>query len=346
MRSSGPRQPADRMPNAQGFVARLAYARARSAGIELEPLLRKARLTVAQLENPRSPVKVRDQISFLNLVAAALDDDFLGFHLALLPDVREAGLIYYVIASSDTLAEALQRTARYSTTVNEGFAQRFVAGRHVGVAVEYRGVSRHDDRHQIEFWVTTLVRACRQATGMRLVPSRVRLTHARHRLDAELAGYFGDDVAFGAAADEILFPRSVAQARIVDADPYLNRLLLSYCEEALARRRLRGSFSHEVMNTLAPLLPHGKATAGEAARRLAVSQRTLARRLAREGVTFSDLLEQLRSDLAARYLAEDDLAISQIAWLLGFREVSGFSHAFKRWTGTTPRAARQRANAG
>ena len=144
-------------------------------------------------------------------------------------------------------------------------------------------------------------------------------------------------------ADEILFPRSAGQARILGADPYLNRMLLSYCEEALARRTPRGSFRHEVMNALAPLLPHGKATAGEAARRLAVSQRTLARRLADEGVTFSDLLDQLRSDLAARYLADDDLPISQIAWLLGFREASGFSHAFKRWTGMTPRAARQRA---
>jgi AraC-like DNA-binding protein len=342
MRSGGDREPAERMPNAQGVVARLAYARAQGAGVELAPLLRKARLTVAQLENPRSPVKARDQIDFLNLVAAALDDDFLGARLALLPDLREAGLIHYVIASSATLAEALQRAARYGTIVNESFTQRFIDGDHVGLAIEYRGVSRHDDRHQIEFWVTTLVRACREATGTRLTPSRVRLTHARPRLDARLAGYFGDDVAFGAAADEILFPRSAGRTRILGADPYLNRLLLSYCEEALARRMPRGSFRHAVINVLAPLLPHGDATADVVAQRLAVSRRTLARRLAHEGVTFSDLVDQLRSDLAARYLGDDALPISQIAWLLGFREPSAFSHAFKRWTGTTPRAARRR----
>ena len=70
-------------------------------------------------KNSRSPVKARDQIDFLNLVAVALDDDFLGARLALLPDLREAGLIHYVIASSATLAEALQRAARYGTIVNE-----------------------------------------------------------------------------------------------------------------------------------------------------------------------------------------------------------------------------------
>ena len=61
-----------------------------------------------------------------------------------------------------------------------------------------------------------------------------------------------------------------------------------------------------------------------------------------EGVTFSEVLESLRSDLARRYLADESLSISQIAWLLGYQEVSAFTHAFKRWTGMTPREARTR----
>jgi AraC-like DNA-binding protein len=95
-----------------------------------------------------------------------------------------------------------------------------------------------------------------------------------------------------------------------------------------------------VENAIAPVLPHSKVRLDEIARKLGVSQRTLARRLALEGVTFSEVLERLRADLAARYLKERDLSISQIAWLLGYQEVSAFTHAFKRWTGRTPRAAR------
>jgi AraC-like DNA-binding protein len=97
-----------------------------------------------------------------------------------------------------------------------------------------------------------------------------------------------------------------------------------------------------------PLLPHGRAQAAEIAVRLGVSQRTLARRLSAEGVTYSEVLEGLRADLAQRYLADDTLTISQIAWLLGYQEVSAFTHAFKRWTGMTPREARARtiANGG
>ena len=62
-------------------MSRLAYKHALAAGIELEAQLRKAGFTRAQIENPRAPIKVRDQIKFLNLFAAAVGDDFLGFHL-------------------------------------------------------------------------------------------------------------------------------------------------------------------------------------------------------------------------------------------------------------------------
>ena len=131
-----------------------------------------------------------------------------------------------------------------------------------------------------------------------------------------------------------------SQMPVVSADPYLNDLLISYCEEALAHRKHRGSVRSRVENAIAPLLPHGKARIDEVARQLGLSQRTLARHLSREGVTFSQLLEKLRFDLTNRHLADPDLSISQIAWMLGYSEVSTFSHAFKRRRGQTPREAR------
>lgn len=181
---------------------------------------------------------------------------------------------------------------------------------------------------------------CRQLTGLRLLPSRVRLIHRREN-DTELAEFFGDNVEFGARADDITFSENIRHSPVVSADPYLNKVLTSYCEDAIAHReRTRGSFQTSVENAIVPLLPHGKARADEIARHLGVSQRTFARRLSHEGLTFSNVLENLRADLANRYLNEGELPVSQIAWLLGYREVGSFSHAFKRWTGKTPREAR------
>ena len=89
-----------------------------------------------------------------------------------------------------------------------------------------------------------------------------------------------------------------------------------------------------------PLLPHGEAKLPNVASRLGLGRRTLARRLAAESLDFSGVLENLKIDLARHYVADNDLSISQIAWLLGYQEISSFTHAFKRWTGKTPRQAR------
>ncbi len=162
----------------------------------------------------------------------------------------------------------------------------------------------------------------------------------------ELTKFFGRKVEFGAAVDEVSFASSVRDAPVMSADHHLNKLLIRYREESVSRRpNYRGSFRSEVENAIVLLLPHGKAHASEIARRLGVSQRTLARRLSAEGLTFSDVLEALKVDLAERYLADRNLSISQIAWLLGYQEVSSLTHAFKRWTGKTPRVARSLAAA-
>src|SRR5205814_7256149 len=105
----------------------------------------------------------------------------------------------------------------------------------------------------------------------------------------------------------------------------------------LARRPTqRNGLRYEVEQVLPQLLPHGKATTSDVARQLGVSRRTLSRSLFAEGVTFARILEELRAALAKRYLRDRELPISEIAWLLGYREIGSFTHAFKRWTGTSP----------
>ncbi len=332
------------LPTAAGWIARLAYAQARRAGIELKPLLIKAGLTDQQIKDRAARLPVHHQIRFLNLVASALGDEFLGFHLAQLPDLRELGVLFYVAASSETLGDALQRAARYSSIGNEGLSLKCLEEEDIRIAFDYVGIARHSDRHQIEFFMTVLIRLCRQLTGLRLVPSRTRLTHRRSNQGrSELAAYFGGRITFGARADELTFVGSVKDVTVSSADPYLNELLVANCEQALSHRPAnRGAFRSAVENAIVPLLPHGKVRASEIAARLGLSQRTSARRLTMEGVTFSEVLESLRGDLARQYLSDPDLSISRIAWLLGYQEVSAFTHAFKRWTGKTPREAHAR----
>jgi hypothetical protein len=253
------------MPSATGGIARMVCARLRAAGIQLGPLLSRAGLTVEQIDDPGIRLTVQSQIKVLELAAEALPDDFLGFHLAQDYDLREIGLFYYVLASSEILADALHRAERYSGIVNEGFSSQARIGKETAIALSYVNIDRRSDRHQIEFWLMSLVRLCRQLTNRRLVPSRVRVMHHRKKTPAEFRSFLGCEIEFGSPLDEVVFPAAVKLMPIVSADPYLNQLLLKYCEEALAHRPAHGAtLRSNVENAITPLLPHGKARIGTA----------------------------------------------------------------------------------
>jgi AraC-like DNA-binding protein len=306
----------------------------------------KAGVTREQVEDQSVRLAVKGQIKFVDLVAEALDDDCLGFHLGCDYDLREIGLLYYVWNSSELLGDALRRVERYSSIVNEAVSLRVRSdGKDLALTTTYVGIKRLSDRHQIEFCVTSLVRLCRQLTNRHLLPSSVEFVHRRNGGANALEKFLGCDVTFGAATDEVAFPGTVKQMPVVSADPYLNKVLIKYCEEGRSDREAgRLTFRVAVENAIAPLLPHGRARADEIARQLGMSLRTLERRLGSEGLTFTGVLSELRFDLAKRYLLEEDLPISKIAWLLGYQDVTAFTHAFKRWTGKSPREARAQEN--
>jgi Arabinose-binding domain of AraC transcription regulator, N-term len=102
------------IPTAQGGLSRLAIARLKSAGVPVAPLLRRGGLTPEVIADPEERLSVRSQIALLDEAAIALQDDCLGFTLARDFEPRELGLLYYVMASSPTLGDALKRVARYS----------------------------------------------------------------------------------------------------------------------------------------------------------------------------------------------------------------------------------------
>jgi AraC-like DNA-binding protein len=328
-------------PRADGGLTRLAVASLREAKIDPAPLLLRAGLTAAQIDDADARIEVSGQVEFLRLAAEVLDDEMLGFRLSQTFELRQIGLLYFVIASSPTMQEALGRAERYSIITNEGVLLRFVRNGAVAIEYEYVGVPRHTDRHQMEFWMAALVRMARQVTGSTLRPISVQAMHHRCAESNQLEAFLGCEVAFGADRDVVAFAPEVADIRLVGADPYLHDLLVRFCEEALAhRRRPAEALQTRVENAISPLLPHGKARAADVARALGLSQRTFARRLAAEGLTFAGILDDLRADLAQLYLSNPSLSVSEIAWLLGFKEVSAFTHAFRRWTGQTPTQAR------
>ena len=330
------------IPSATGGIARLACARLDEMGKDPTVILSQVGLTAEEARDPAIRLEVQTQIQLLELAAEDVQDEWLGFHLARNFDLREIGLVYHVMASSEQLADALRNAARYSQINNEGVRLHFnLQEGSAVIALDYINVDRHADRQHIEFWLVTLLRICRQLTNGRLLPLRLKTRHFRNGMSAELRIFFGIEIEFGANADEIWFPRPIALLHVAGRDEYLNELLRRYADEALARKpQVRPTVRSKAEDVLPKLLPHGRATASEVAMQLGMSSRSLSRKLAEEGTSFAEILDQLRAALAKRYLHDKTLPVSEIAWLLGYREISSLTHAFKRWTGTTPRRFR------
>jgi AraC-like DNA-binding protein len=222
----------------------------------------------------------------------------------------------------------------------------------VAVEVEFVGVPRHQVRQNAEFGVAVILKALREIASRNIRPSRVAFAHARNSDLREFGRFYGCPVEFGRApiegvASELLeFPSDMLAGPLSGADAKMIAALQPFCDMAMKERgTANGTLRAAVENEVEELLPHGNAQAQIVAKALALSTRTLARRLADEGTTYAEIVDQLRRSLALQYLKEPGMSLSQIAWLLGYEQSTSFNHAFKRWTGRSPSAARNQKSA-
>jgi len=227
------------IPMAGGGLSRLAVARLKTAGVPVAPLLKRVGLTPELIAQPQERLSVRSQIALLNEAAIALKDDCLGFTLARDHDPREIGLLYYVMASLRTLGEALKRLARYSRVTNEALVFGYREGNRLILNLGYAGVPRHSDQHQIEFCMFGLLRICRMLTGQNLIPQYFCISHHRSSVTSEMARFVGTKVEFGADSDEFAFNVDARELPLIHSDPYLNDLLVKYCEAATMKVNVR-----------------------------------------------------------------------------------------------------------
>jgi len=323
---------------ANAVVTRLAMRELKKAKVDPAPLLARAGISLLKLGEEPKRVAAQSQIRFLEIAAEALNDSALGLHLAQDFDLRECGMLYYVLAASQNLGEAIHNLARYLAVSNESLRISVFERAKRTVLTVYYKIPRHTDQLVLEYGYAVVVRAFRELTGRRISPKTVTFIHRRNFKKAEFDRFFGCSVRFGATVDTMVFPTEMLSTSILTSDKYLLGILKSACEEVLAKRgKISSTLRAMVENELVQLLPHGKAHIEIVASNLGMSERTLARRLSEEGTSFGAILNELRRDLSEQYLKDPALSVNQIAWLLGYSMTTSLNHAFRRWTGTSPK---------
>jgi AraC-like DNA-binding protein len=327
----------------RGVAARETLSYLDRRGIDAEPALLRAGLSRHQLSQEDVGVSAAAQYRFLELAATEANDSLLGLHVAAQMDLRAVGILFYLTGSSPTVSEAIENLARYSPTTSEALVVEI--SRHQDeVILAIRPIQEADEPHGqfFELIAYFFLRALHKVTNRDFAPLRLTFTHPRNSDLREIHRFLRCPVKFAQAVDSWVLPRRVMDLPIVSEDSQLLQILTAHADDLLAERHSASGLQSMVANQLVSLLPTGESRAAAVAQRLNMSTRSFTRRLADEGTTFGEILERLRRSLASRYLADDHMSVQQIAWLLGYSEPGAFTHAYKRWTGTTPGRARKK----
>ncbi|MCP3104964.1 AraC family transcriptional regulator [Myxococcus sp. K15C18031901] len=329
-------------PSLSARMARQALHLASRRGLPVEAWLREsAGLGLADLDDPelRVPYALLDDL--LERMAAGAGDANLGLHIARVEVVDLDDPATFVVLTSATLRDSLERGCRYQRVWGDG--ERFrVEDTERGVRMRFTpvGAWRPAHRHLVEAAMSQLATGVSAFTGADVKPLRVRFVHAAPSDVREHEALFRCPLEFGAPFNDIEFSHEDARRPFVHADGLLHAMFERQASRALERlpdvSTLTGRVREQVRRTLAG----GDCSFGGIAQSLRMSPRTLQRRLADEGQRYAAIVDALRRELSETYLRRR-MAIAEVSFLLGYAEPAAFHRAFKRWWGMSPEQFRR-----
>lgn len=321
-------------------VRALATALA-AAGARVDGVLAELGIDVATLSDPDARVPTERAFALFERAEELSGDPDFGLHTGARMPLGAVEVLDHATRTSRTIADAIQRMTRYYALLVERIEVRLDAIGDLARVTHCTEPPLVSPRHAVEMLFAVIVARGRELTGCEWPLRFVRFVHARPADTRELERFFRAPIEFGQPVDELLFERSFLDAPLSTADPALSKVLDRYADVLLARLPAADPFLTDVRGAVAETLRGGEPSLVATAHRLGTSGRTLQRRLAEADTTYAAVVDDVRRELATRYLAQPRTGIGEIAYLLGFSRASAFRRAFKRWTGKTPKEMRE-----
>jgi AraC-like DNA-binding protein len=276
----------------------------------------------------------------------AVPDPAFGIEVAKQMHGTALHAVGYAWLSSATLGEAARRLARYFRVLTDVWSLQIdESASGTRMSFVFAAASRHPSLWLHDWLVAGFVRLCRITYGEAFTPLEVALVRSLPENIEPFGEWFRCPIVWSAGGPSLLCRREDLAQPLPTGNPDIalanERVALEYLE-----RLDRADIVAQVRRRILELLPSGPPTQMEIARALALSPRTLHRRLAEAKTSFAELLDETRRELAAGYLRRTDYSIAEVAYLVGFAEVSSFNRAFRRWTGKSPSAVRRGLESG
>jgi AraC-like DNA-binding protein len=311
-------------------------------GLPVSELLKRHEIDPAQLDDLEGRVPLPASCALWDEAAQLLNDPNIGLTVGAQEPIGE-GVLAYAVQASDTVGDAFQEVVRFHRLITDVIEPRLVEGRGRTRISLYSPLTEPEMmRHLTELYLAKFIYTARTLSGVDCSPLAVRFRHARPaRVDA-YRSFFRAPLTFGHVLDELEIDRAVLLLRVRTAQPRLLQILDRYAAEALARLPPANDFVQAVRSVVATALRSEEPTLDRLATRFHVTPRTLQRRLAEAGLSLRRLVDDVRHELALRYLERNDLSLGEIGFMLGFDAKQSFYRAFRRWTGATPTEMRRR----
>jgi AraC-like DNA-binding protein len=316
-----------------------------SQGIDVPRLFRTAGLDIRLLDQPDARFGA-DKVSELwELAVTWSGNAALGMDPELTSKYVNFDIVGYAMLSSPTLRAGLENLARYLALISDAATFELVPdSSRCWLVLGHMGNTQRVPRQRQEYGLLSLLTLCRwltrrdvRALGAEFTfPDPVDLRPYRVALACPLR--------FGQPATRILLAAEDLDAPIPSRNPAMFALHERVIQERLVSLG-NARFSYRVSEEIIRRLHDGEPRREDIASSLALTDRTLQRRLHAEQTTFQRLLDEARRELARKYLTEDRLSLSQVAYMLGFVDQSNFFRACKRWFGLPPGQYRQRLGA-
>jgi len=309
-----------------------------------EPLLRAAGIPPGLLQSPDARVTPESFGALWLAIARALDDEFFGLDSRRMK-VGSYAVMCRLALGCETLHEAASRICEFlnivlddtlvALVIDGADARIVLSDSHKGDGDEACRIYAHETLfviiHGLLCWLS----------GRRIGISQARFSYGRPPWSREYELIFCSDLAFDDAQTTFIFAAAYLQARVVQNRRSLQEFLSGAPGNFLLKYRNQNSLSARIRRQLRNARAERWPSCARVARELGIGASTLHRKLEQEGTSFRLIRDDLRRDLAIKYLTQSSLNIGDIAATLGFADRSAFHRAFKCWTGVRPGTYRE-----
>lgn len=314
-------------------------------GIDTSAILAAVGVERALIDNPDGHLRTEQVREIWRRAYDASGDPDLALHAAEGLRFGAYRAIDYLSGSAPTVGAAIAHVAAYFPIINSAVRLPLTESEaEIALGVTAPGDPSHLSRAYVEYTYAAIFLNVRKATGVPFRLEGVDIAFPAPASTAEHARIFACPVRFGTRDNAMRFGRAAWKTPSARADPDLFGVLAAHARILGEKVQSEPPAVREVRHAIVEQLKEGSGLSLDSvAKKLAMSARTLQRRLSDHGLRYADLLDSTRESAAKTYLNDRELSVSEVAYLLGFAEQSSFNHAFKRWTGQAPTEFRKRA---